>query len=312
MNRPLVSIIMPVYNGKRYLNYAIDSCLAQTYKNVEVIVVDDCSTDGSAEIINNYKDARVSYIKHEKNRGLPAALNTGFSNAMGDLLTWTSDDNQYYPTAIENMVACLQRQPQVEFVYADYLAVWEDENRSKKIQLPEKLNLKIRNQIGACFLYTRKVYENIGEFRVNYNLIEDYDYWIKVWLQFPMRHCDKELYMYRFHSASLTCTKKYRVKILDIYLRHEVGFISTIEVIEKVYSILDEMIKNSPKKENIDCLKESFLRLQKISFYNSIIFALFVALIYLFRPFHRIYKNSTRLKKITKTIYWYRKKFGLF
>ena len=302
---------MPVYNGKRFLCHAIDSCLAQTYQNVEVIVVDDCSTDGSAEIIKSYKDARVSYIKHEKNTGLPAALNTGFSNATGDLLTWTSDDNEYYPTAIENMVDCLQKQPQVEFVYADYLAVWEDENRSQKIQLPEKLNINVKNQVGACFLYTRKVYDQIGEFNVNYSLIEDYDYWIRVWLKFQMRHCQKELYMYRFHGSSLTITKLYQVKILDIFLRHEHGFLNRANVKISLSSLLEEMAQNSPQKETIACLKESLLRIQKISFYNTIIFALFTASIYLFLPFHKTYKNNPRLRKTINVLLWYRKKLWL-
>ena len=95
----LVSIVLPVYNGARFLAEAIQSCLAQTYPHWELIVVDDCSTDDSPQIVAGFAadDARIRVIRHAHNRKLPGALNTGFDAARGEYLTWTSDDNLLPP-----------------------------------------------------------------------------------------------------------------------------------------------------------------------------------------------------------------------
>ena len=101
MNSKLVSIVLPVYNGERYLEDAIESVLGQTYTNLELIIVDDKSTDDSLNIANKYRilDKRVRIIANEENIKLPKSLNKGFEVAQGDYLTWTSDDNIYYQEA---------------------------------------------------------------------------------------------------------------------------------------------------------------------------------------------------------------------
>ena len=103
---PLVSIILPVYNGERYLKQSIESCLNQTYKNIELIIVNDCSTDSTSLIIDEYllKDNRVRVIDNHINKKLPASLNIGHSQIRGAYVSWTSDDNHYNENAIEVML----------------------------------------------------------------------------------------------------------------------------------------------------------------------------------------------------------------
>ncbi len=201
-----VSIILPTYNGSRYLPQSVESCLGQTYKNLELIVVDDGSTEDIVGILKPYKDPRLRIFRHEKNLGLPQALNTGFRNSTGKYLTWTSDDNYYADEAIEEMSRFLQTYPEVDFVYADsYILDESDGNPAPKVQrnaLPE--DLSVRNGIGACFLYKRKVYETIGEYNPRFFLAEDYDYWIRVAQRFRMQRLFRPLYYYRFHRNSLT------------------------------------------------------------------------------------------------------------
>lgn len=117
--QPLISIVLPIYNGEKYMRQSIDSVLAQTYINWELLIIDDGSTDRTASIATEYttKDARIHYYKNPKNLRLPKTLNRGFSLAHGDYLTWTSDDNYYYPTALEVMYRTLQQQNQ-EFAFA--------------------------------------------------------------------------------------------------------------------------------------------------------------------------------------------------
>src|SRR5258708_28767526 len=98
-----VSIVLPSYNGASYLKQSIDSCLAQTHKNIELIIVNDGSYDDTEKIVKSYNDLRITYLKSTLTRGISASLNKGFSKATGEYLTWTSDDNYYVPTAIEKM-----------------------------------------------------------------------------------------------------------------------------------------------------------------------------------------------------------------
>ncbi len=107
----LVSVILPVYNGEDTIAESIDSVLAQTYQNLELVIVNDCSTDGTQAILKEYeaKDRRVRVIDNSVNLKLPRSLNVGFSDAKGEYLTWTSDDNLYHPSAIEEMAAVLDK-----------------------------------------------------------------------------------------------------------------------------------------------------------------------------------------------------------
>ena len=90
----VVSIVMPVYNGEKYLRQSIASVVNQTFKDWNLIIVDDCSTDSSPEIMNEYAkaDDRIQVIHNEVNSKIPASLNNGFEEAAGRYFTWTSDD----------------------------------------------------------------------------------------------------------------------------------------------------------------------------------------------------------------------------
>ena len=92
---PLITIVLPVYNGSRYLSTALDAILSQTYKNFELIVVDDCSTDTTPKILTDYsfQDSRIRTIRNETNLKLPTSLNVGHQAGRGSFFTWTSDDN---------------------------------------------------------------------------------------------------------------------------------------------------------------------------------------------------------------------------
>ena len=116
----LISIVLPVYNGERYLRESIESVIAQTYTTWELLILDDCSTDRSAEIAKEYekKDSRIHYYRNERNLRLPRNLNKGFSLAKGNYLTWTSDDNRFRPNALEKMYLTLASDGKAQFVFA--------------------------------------------------------------------------------------------------------------------------------------------------------------------------------------------------
>src|SRR3989338_2958444 len=133
---PEVSIVLPTYNGSKYIRQSIDSCLKQTFKDFELIIVDDCSKEDIYQIIKSCNDPRIRYHRNETNQRLPRSLNIGFSLTKGKYLTWTSDDNFYLPPAIEKMIKILKEQ-QCEFVYTDIYALYGNNDRAAK---PETLN----------------------------------------------------------------------------------------------------------------------------------------------------------------------------
>jgi hypothetical protein len=203
---PNVSIILPTYNGSKYLRQSIQSCLDQSHRNVELIVVDDGSRENIGAIVAEFNDRRLNYIRHDTNQGLPATLNTGFRHATGELLTWTSDDNYYAPDAIERMAGFLSRHPTIPFVYTSMHIIDETESGALsrfRTALPPA-TLERQNAVGACFLYTREVSREIGEYRTAAVLVEDYDYWVRVSKRFRMQRLFSRLYYYRHHAASLT------------------------------------------------------------------------------------------------------------
>jgi glycosyltransferase involved in cell wall biosynthesis len=204
---PLISIVLPTYNGARYLAESIESVCRQTYAAWELIVVDDASSDETPQIIAAFcaRDPRIRSVRHETNRRLPAALNIGFAAARGALLSWTSDDNHYQPTALEELAGLLAERPDIDFVFADY-AIIDDAGRTvRQVRAQEPHELLTGEATIPCFLYRRLVYEQLGGYAEDLFLAEDYDFWLRVLLSsHRMTNLHKPLYEYRRHERSLT------------------------------------------------------------------------------------------------------------
>lgn len=208
----LISIVLPVYNGEKYLRESIDSVLAQTYKKWELLIVDDCSTDSSAMIAKEYAsmDNRIYYYRNETNLQLPRNLNKGFRLAKGDYFTWTSDDNRYKPMALEKMYYALKNNQNAHFVFASCRVINGEGVEIEYIMVDDKRKKQIvgHNVVGACFMYTRKAYEDIGEYNPEFTLVEDYDYWQRIYTKFNAVVISDILYEYRWHDGALTSTMK--------------------------------------------------------------------------------------------------------
>lgn len=204
MKKPLVSIVLPTYNGERYLPRAIASCLEQSYAHLEILLVNDGSTNpATAEILEAQDDPRLRVLNLPENQGLPEALNAGMEATRGDYISWTSDDNAYRPEAIARMVETVESSG-ADFVYAAATVVNDDDQTLGALIPKPPDQLPLSNCVGACFLYRRKVLEKIGRFNPELRLAEDYDYWIRVSRHFKMERLDEDLYVYRQHKSNLT------------------------------------------------------------------------------------------------------------
>ena len=207
----LISVVLPVYNGEKYLRESIESVIAQTYRNWELLILDDCSTDNSADIAIEFakRDSRIHYYKNEMNLRLPRNLNKGFSLAKGNFLTWTSDDNRFKPEALKKMHQALVSN-KAQFVFASCRII---DAQGKEIEyiIVNDLSKKClvgRNPVGACFMYTRKAYEQIGEYNPDLLFVEDFDYWQRLYARFGAVTINEILYEYRWHDTALTNTMR--------------------------------------------------------------------------------------------------------
>lgn len=236
----LVSIVLPIYNGEKYMRKSIQSVLDQSYKNWELLILDDCSTDRTSEIAKEYilVDSRIKYFKNEENLRLPRNLNKGFSLSKGEYLTWTSDDNMYKFDAIEKMVNALENS-KAEFVYASCRIIDEDDKEIEYIMVNGNGNKQIvgSNPVGACFMYTRNVYEVIGDYDPKYTLVEDFDYWQRIFMKFEVTYITEILYYYRWHNGALTSTMKkdiFNQTLEKLLLKNRTGF-GKIDMESKYY-----------------------------------------------------------------------------
>ena len=154
MNEPLVSIITPVYNAERFLSDTIKSVQNQTYKNWEMLLVDDCSKDNSAQLIKEFQkyDDRIKYIKLEKNSGASVSRNTGIKNAKGRFIAFVDSDDIWKPEKLEIQVKYMLEN-NLGFTFTSYRYMKEDGELTNKVaKAPSKINYNglLKNTIIGC------------------------------------------------------------------------------------------------------------------------------------------------------------------
>ena len=216
---------MPTYNGEKTVAKSIRSVLEQSYQNWELIIVNDCSTDGTLDVLREFADSddRIRIVNNQENIKLPASLNAGFSQVTGEFLTWTSDDNAYHKDAFETMIRTMRENPEYDMVYADFNVVDLAGNVLWQERKKEPDEIRYVNTIGACFLYKKTLADCIGSYDQSLFLAEDYEYWIRAFLHGNLHHIDEILYDYGWHDKSLTLTRQKQIQraTLEAKQKHE-------------------------------------------------------------------------------------------
>jgi glycosyltransferase involved in cell wall biosynthesis len=180
---PLVSIITPSYNQAHFLEFTIRSVLEQDYHNIEYILVDGCSTDGSVDIIHRYAD-RLAWWVSEKDAGQTDAINKGFARAKGDILAWLNSDDTYEPHAIAEAVEFLRSHPEVGMVYGDANFI----NESGRLigRFPAAQTDHKRLQRGYVHIpqqasfWRAGLWRKVGPLDPSFYFAMDYDLWVRL------------------------------------------------------------------------------------------------------------------------------------
>lgn len=222
---PKVSIIIPVYNGSNYLREAIDSALAQTYKNIEIIVVNDGSNDGgkTEEIAKSYGD-KIRYF-YKENGGVATALNLGIRKAEGKYISWLSHDDLYLLNKVERQIHYLSKSRNRNLIlYSDFEAL-DLRNNSTHIcriehvepdnYLYDILLLLFRSVIHGCTtLIPMSCFDEVGVFNEKLGTTQDYELWFKMVKKgYEFRHMPEVLIKTRWHNEQGT------VSLSDIHYK---------------------------------------------------------------------------------------------
>lgn len=220
-----VSVILPVYNGAHHVGLSIESVLKQTHSDLELIIVNDCSTDNTQCILEEYaaKDSRIRLFRNETNQKLPRTLNIGFANATGDYWTWTSDDNQYHKDALKKMCAVLDNKPDIDLVYTDFSIVDMQGNLINEVKEGEPEEIRFKDNIGACFLYRKPLALKAGTYDEDMFLAEDYEFFIRCYKHGKFYHIAEDLYDYGRHDSNLSAVykgKQIRHQAFHVMERH--------------------------------------------------------------------------------------------
>ena len=208
---PLVSILMPAYNAERYIKESIDSALAQTYVNIEVVVIDAASKDKTVEIVKAYTDPRVRLIEHAY-EPIIATRNGLLKEARGEYIAFLDSDDIYLPDRIVEEVAFFEENPQYSIVFCDlryffdgvpdklYRNAYAFHSDNAFLQLLDKMYIT-----NTTVMFKREIYEKLGGYNESLGLVEDWEYFLRIaHAGYEIPFLKKDLVRYRLRWDSHT------------------------------------------------------------------------------------------------------------
>jgi hypothetical protein len=210
---PTVTVLMPVFDAAAHLRQAIDSVLAQTFEDFELLVMDDGSTDGSADLVRGYADARIRLERHDRNRGVVATLNAGIARARGRYIARMDADDVCLPTRLEEQVDHLDSHPEIAGVSAAFETV-------DAAGCPLPIDHGLRRPVGPALvrwsfhfgsffchpaaMLRRQIFDSVGGYDPAFPHAEDYDLWLRVVEKHALDNLPRTLLRLRWHGENVS------------------------------------------------------------------------------------------------------------
>lgn len=211
--RPLVSVIVPTYNREEYLPQCVDSIFAQTYPNVEAVLVNDGSTDGSLALMRQYEEKSPDrvVVVDQPNGGIPNALNAGIRAMRGEYFCWLSSDDAFAPDKVEAQLGIFTEFPDTGLVHTDFWQIDDHGNVLREIHAPVSdpyhlawILFNINTVNGSTVMIPKTILAEVGVFDEALPHSQDYDLWLRIARRHPVRHITRPLIYYRIHAGQLT------------------------------------------------------------------------------------------------------------
>ncbi|MBI2645459.1 MAG: glycosyltransferase [Deltaproteobacteria bacterium] len=223
MLNDLVSVIIPTFNHAQYITKAIDSILKQNYENIEIIIVDDASTDNTSQLIQSLPNPRLRYIKHEANQGISHARNTGLSHANGNFIAFLDSDDWWLPHKLHKQVTIAEEYPEADFICSN--GYFKDKNhllfttKTKSGIIPFQSNhwpLKGISPTPSSWFFRKKILAKVSSFDTNLKRCEDGDFFVRVAKHYKIYFINEPL-VFWLSPNDLTATLE-QIKTQEIFL----------------------------------------------------------------------------------------------
>ena len=221
---PKVSVSIPTYNRAEFLRSAVISVLNQTFQNFEIIVIDDASKDHTQEVVKSLNDKRIRHIRHEENKGVSAARNTGVANSNGEYVAFLDDDDEWLPEKLQKQLDLLEACPPIVGVV--YTGIFVVEESSRKIlarYFPKSRGnvfeeVLTQNYIAqtSTLLLRKECFERVGLFDENIDFGEDYDMWLRISKEFQFEYVNELLVKHLIHGYWPSLSRNYEAVISSI------------------------------------------------------------------------------------------------
>lgn len=242
--KPDVSVIIPTYNRANLVGRSIQSVLSQTYRDFEVIIVDDASKDNTEDIIKSFFDKRIRYIRHKENKGGSAARNTGIRLAKGEFLAFLDSDDEWLPEKLEKQIEVFQKtSSDVGVVYTGYYWIG---NNTKTYTPPDRITQKDGNIQAALLkenfvttsaaLVKKECFEKLGLFDERFPALQDWELFIRFSKYYCFKCIDEPLAILYYQSASISGNQNVRTEAMKLIIeKHLKDFKKFNETLAKHY-----------------------------------------------------------------------------
>jgi glycosyltransferase involved in cell wall biosynthesis len=230
---PLISIVINCHNGEKFLQKSVNSILAQSYKNFEVIFWDNNSTDTSKKIIKNITDKRIRYFKSEKFKKLYECRNLAIQKAKGNYITFLDVDDWWIKDKLKKQVSFIKKNKNIKIIYSNFF-IFNQKNKKKYLKTKKNLlsgmiTKKIIDNynIGILTTMIKKDIFNKFKFNPKYQIIGDFDFFIKLSLRYPFYAIQEPLAYYRDHTQNFSKKKSnLYIQELKIWIKSNKDFFS--------------------------------------------------------------------------------------
>lgn len=247
-NKPLVSVVMSVFNAEKHIKLAIESILNQTLKNIEFIIINDASKDNSLNTIRSYvrKDKRIMLINNTHELRLAPSLNLGVSHAKADLIARMDPDDISLPRRLETQYLFLKKHPEVAVVGTNILIVNQDGKKIWERKYPtqsediKKIMLRYAPFAHPSVMYRKKSFQEFGGYNPQLMLCEDIDFWFRIGTKYDFANIPKMLLTYTLYKISGTHRNLREMELLGFKIKinaiRKLGY--KLSLYDIVYNIL--------------------------------------------------------------------------